>query len=280
MVLPGFDDTQERVGVCTRRSRRKIMRILPALFAAAIVAGSIVPTAAFAADKTALTVLVASVARRPIEDIIPLYEKAHPNISVQAVYGGGNVMAGQAAAGSGDVIFSNNQSLAPVMAKLGTLVPLFRVHEAVIVPKGSTKVKTLKDLANPGVRIGMVVASAPAGIYSRGVLKAANAAFGADFETKVLANVTSAKTSDGAIVDMIAAGTLDAAIGHPTDASDKIEAIAIPASYDIPASESVASAAPVKTSAHISDANDFIAFLTTPAAQAIFKKHNYDTNVK
>jgi molybdate transport system substrate-binding protein len=250
------------------------------LFAASLAAGSIAPVAALAADKTTIAVLVASVAKTPIEEIIPLFEKAHPNVSVQAVYGGGNVMAGQVAAGSGDVIFSNNQSMSAVMGKLGTLVPLFRVHEAVIVPKGSTKVKSLRDLANPGVRIGMVVANAPAGIYSRGVLKAASAQYGAEFDTKALANIALSKTSDGQIVEMIAAGNLDAAIGHPTDASDKIEVIAIPPAFDIPASEAVASAAPIKSSAHGAEANEFIAFLSSKEAQAIFVKHHYDISVK
>jgi molybdate transport system substrate-binding protein len=249
-------------------------------FCAILLAGYSLTAPVRAADKTTITILVASVAKTPLEEIIPLFEKTHPGISIAPIYGGGSVLAGQVSSASADMILSNNQSLAPVAQNLGAQVAIFRIHEAVIVPKGSSKVKSLRDLANPGVKIGMVTANAPAGIYSRAVLKSAGAAFGADFAAKVLANVTSSKTSDGQIVELVASGVLDAAIGHPTDASDKIDVITIPSGYDIPAIEANASAAPIKTTSHASEVSQFIAFLTGKEAQAILVKHHYDINVK
>jgi len=256
------------------------MKLLPAILAAALIVTLSHPTATSAADKTVLVVLVSSLARVPLEEIIPLYEKTHPSVSIQATFAGGSVLASQVAAGGADMFLSNNQSLATVSAKLNAPVALFRIHEAVIVPKGSTKVKTLRDLATPGVRVGMVTANSAAGTYARSVLKQAASAYGADFESKVLANVVAAKTSDGAIVDLIASSSIDAAIGHPTDAGSKIEAIAIPTAFDIPAGEATASAASLKSSTHLSETNEFIAYLAGKDAQAVFSKHHFDVNVK
>jgi ABC-type molybdate transport system substrate-binding protein len=265
----------------SREGREPFMKSLSAIFAAALIAVSVIPSAASAADKTVLTILVGSLAKEPVEEIIPLYEKSHPTVTIQAQYAGGSVLIGEVAGGvSADMVLSNNQSFSPVAAKLGTMVPIFRIHEAVIVPKGSTKVKTLRDLASPGIHVGMVTANAPAGQYARGVLKAAGATYGADFESKVLANVTASKTSDGAVVELVASGSLDAAIGHPTDASGKIDVIAIPAAFDIPASDAVASAVPIKATTHLGEVNDFIAFLAGKEAQAVFVKHHFDVNTK
>ena len=134
--------------------------------------------------------------------------------------------------------------------------------------------RELHDLAKKGLHIAIGTAGSPHGTYARTVLERASVKYGKSFETDVLANVTATKTAAAQIPAAVNAGLVDAAIGFSSDASATITVIAIPSEFDV-VTESFAAA--IKSAPHASAASDFVNFLKSPEARAIFLKHHFES---
>jgi molybdate transport system substrate-binding protein len=265
-----LDDLLSLVMIFADISRMK--RII-AVVAAVLFATSI--SAAGAADNVTLAALSASAASDAMNEIIALYERSHPGVKIQPTYGGAVILAALVESGSGDLILIGTSTIEALHShnKIGTPTPIASLHEAVLVLKGSTKVRGLRDLANPGVHLAMGTANSTLIKYAHGVLEKASAKFGPDFERKVMANVVTTKTSGAQIVAAVKSGAVDAAIGFSVDSSDAIEAIPIPAEDDVFTTNL---AAVVTGSSHEAVAQAFIDFMHGAEAQAIFRKHHFD----
>jgi molybdate transport system substrate-binding protein len=230
--------------------------------------------AANAADKTVVVALVASTATAAMNEIVPLYERTHPGISVEPIYGGAQVLRAQVeTGGAADVLLVGLSTIRALSSRLESPVGVFRYREAVLVPAGSTKVRDLRDLAKKGVHIAIGIAGSPHGTYARTVLERASLKYGKSFADDVLANVTATKTAAAQIPTAVTSGQVDAAIGFSSDASATITAIAIPAEFDV-VTESFAAA--IKNAPHAAAAHDFVTYLASPEALAIFRKHHFD----
>jgi len=233
-------------------------------------------SAAQAAEPTVIAGLFASTANDAMAEVIPLYERSHPNARIQATYAGGQVLAAQVESGANvDLILVGASTIMPLRGKgkVGAPVGIMAYREAVLVPKGSTKVRGLRDLANPGIRVALGTADSPHGKYAHTVLEKAGAKFGPDFERKVMANVVTTKTGASQIPPAVKSGVADAAIGFTSDESDAIVAIPVPAEDDV---FTTLLAAVVAGTPHAAPAQDFIDYLRGPEAQAIFHKHHFD----
>jgi len=253
---------------------RRMKRTAFAAMASLLVAASL--PAAGIAEPTAVNALIASTAGAAMAEIIPLYERSHPGARIQATYGGAQVLAAQIESGGDvDLIMVGGSTIVPLHGegKVGTPVAIFSFHEAVLVAKGSTKVRGLRDLANPGVRIVLGTATSPHGKYAHAVLEKASAKFGADFERKVMANVVTTKTAAAQIPVAVKNGVADAAIGFTSDVSDAIDALPVPAEDDV---FTTIQAAVVSAAPHAAAAQGFIDYLRSTEAQAIFRKHHFD----
>jgi molybdate transport system substrate-binding protein len=227
------------------------------------------------AESGTIAALLASAVAETMADIIPLYERTHPGIKIQATYGGATTIDALVESGSGDMLLIGSSTMDPLHSrgKVGTPVQVGSFHEVVLVLKGSTKVHTLRDLAKPGVRIAMGTINSPIFKYSQEVLEKGAAKFGSTFKGAVMANVVTTKTSEAKIVEAVKTGAVDAAIGFSSDSSDAIEAISLPAEDDVFTTNL---AAVVTGSAHAAAAQAFIDYLHGAEAQAIFRKHHFD----
>lgn len=248
-------------------------RLVTAALAALLTTGALAPLPAKAADKTVVIALVASAAAKPMNEIIAAYEKAHPDVTVQPLYAGAQVLRAQVESGAGDVIVVGNSTITALSAKLEEPSAVFKYHEVVEVPKGSSKVHGLKDLANKGVRIVLGTADSPHGTYARTVLEKAGKSYGSGFDAAVLANVVATKTAAAAIPQAVLAGSADAAIGFSSDEYPGLTLIPVPSAFDV---VTTTRGAAVKSSAHLGAAKEFVSFLTGGEAQAIFRKHHFD----
>ena len=231
---------------------------------------------ASAAESSAVVALVAVVARGAMGEIVPLYEREHPGTHVQVDYGGAQVLVAEVEAGEPvDLIMVGETAIAPLSAqgKIAAPVGILAYREAVLVPRGSKKVRSLRDLANPGVHVALGTANSPPATYAHEVLSKASKSYGADFERKVLANVTTTKTSSAEIALAVKNGLVDAAIGFTSDESEAVDAIAVPAEDDV---VTVSRAAVVTGAPHAAAAQAFLDYLRGPEAQAIFHKHHLD----
>jgi molybdate transport system substrate-binding protein len=255
------------------RMKLSVYRCATAALAVLLSMSALVPAPARAAEKTAVVALVASAASKAMAEIIPLYEKSHPDVTIQPQFAGAQVLRAQVDSGAGDVIVVGSSSIGILGGKVENAVSLFKYHEVVEVPKGSSKVHGLKDLATKGVRIVLGTADSPHGGYARSVIEKAGKSYGAAFAPAVLANVVTTKTASQGVPQAVLAGSVDAGIGFSSDEYPGLTLINVPAEFDV---VTTTQGAVVKSSPHQSAAKDFVSFLSGSEAQAIFRKHHFD----
>ncbi|HTW86320.1 MAG TPA: extracellular solute-binding protein [Candidatus Sulfotelmatobacter sp.] len=229
-----------------------------------------------AADQTTIIALVSAVGNAAMREVAAMYERVHPDVHVQIVPGGAAVLVAQVEAGSGgDLITGGPEALAPLVThhKIGSGVGIFSFHEVVLVRHGSTKVHSLRDLANPGMRLALGTTNSTIAAYSNEVLRKAAEQYGADFPKKVMANVIVTESTSTEIAAAVRSGLVEAAIGFSSDASDGVDAINVPAADDVITVDQVA---PVNGSPHADAVAAFSTYLRGPEAQAAFRKHHLD----
>ena len=232
-------------------------------------------TAGPAAADTTVSALMVSVAGPPMMELIPAFEKTHAGVHVQPIFGGSQNSAAQLATGApADMLVGGPSTMGPVSAKLGPAVQLFSFRMAVIVPKGSAKVRSLGDLAKPGVRVVLGTAGSPQARFAHTLLSKSSAKYGADFERKVMANVVTTKSAESQIVATVKNGAADAAVGFTSDATDTLEALPVPPEADVYTTVSVAL---VTGAPHAAAAQSFIDYLRSAEATAILHKYHFET---
>ncbi|MBV8580086.1 MAG: molybdate ABC transporter substrate-binding protein [Candidatus Eremiobacteraeota bacterium] len=242
--------------------------------AALLASLAVAMTAGPAAADTTVSALMVSVAGPPMMELIPAFEKSHAGVHVQPVFGGSQNIAAQLATGApADMLVGGPSTMGPVSAKLGPAVPLLSFRMAVIVPKGSTKVRGLRDLAKPGLRLVLGSPGSPQARFAHTVLSKAEAKYGADFERKVMANVVTTKSAESQIVATMKNGAADAAVGFTSDATDTLDALPVPPEDDLVTTVSVAL---VTGAAHTAAAQSFIDYLRSADAQAILRKYHFE----
>lgn len=92
----------------------------------------------------------------------------------------------------------------------------------VIVPaQNPANIQSVKDLANPGVKIDLAAITVPVGKYAQQALTRLNAetGYGSDFSAKVNANVISKEDNVSAVLAKVQLGEADAGIVYSTDAA-------------------------------------------------------------
>ena len=150
---------------------------------------------------------------------------------------------------------------------------------AIIVPKGNPgNIVAAPDLAKPGIKLVLAQKGVPAGTYARDAIAkmASDAAFGASFDTKALANVVSEEPNVKAVVAKVQLGEADAGIVYVTDvtagvAAD-IEMIEIADAFNVIASYPIAVTA---EAAHPEAARAFIDYVLSTEGQAILRRYGF-----
>jgi molybdate transport system substrate-binding protein len=247
-----------------------------AVFASACALG-LTSMPAPAADKT-INAEVASSVRPPFEQFVKIYEKKHPGTTIAAKYlGGGVIQADVEADGPIDIVVVGKNQTDKLTSHINTPVAVLVNREAIIVRRGETKVKTFKDLANPGVKVGMANGSGSAvGTLARTLLKNAAADYGADFPLKVRQNspdyFTSLQSEDD-VLKGLDAGQADVMIGFVSSLDpSKYQSIPIPDKYNI---DSIYYAFIPKSAKNPKEAAEIIALMTNAQGKAILHSHRY-----
>jgi molybdenum ABC transporter molybdate-binding protein len=229
-----------------------------------------------------LVVLAAANTTDPLNDIIGVFEREHPGVTVVPEYAGTQVLATQAQQGAPfDVFVSADRAHTDALAKAGLVadaLPLSNGHEVIVVPKDNPAgIGSLRDLADKNAKIVLGVDTVPIGIYTRQVLAKASSDYGADFSARVLAHAVSFETNVKQVLEKVALGEADAGVVYFTDVSpaykDKVRIIAIPQRYEVTAQNFIAAATHTRYPDFV---RDLIAMATGPTGQSIFHQHGYD----
>jgi molybdate transport system substrate-binding protein len=136
---------------------------------------------------------------------------------------------------------------------------------ALIVPSDNPAgIKSVNDLANPGVKVVLAAPGVPAGDYARQMLE------NAGIQSAALKNVVSNEQDDATVLEKVASGEADAGIVYDSDLSStsasRVQSIAIPDRINVLATYSIGAV----TGAHAQDAGALFAdFVLGPSGQKI-----------
>jgi molybdate transport system substrate-binding protein len=228
-----------------------------------------------------LTVFAAASLNDAFREIGNAFEKDHPGTAVQFNFSGSQDLSTQLQAGAlADVFASANMEEMQHVIDAGLAAPeasrVF-VHNrlVVILPAGNPAgLATLPDLAQPGLKLVLTAEGVPAGRYARQVLENLNAAYGADFKPRALANLVSNETTVRQVVTKVGLGEADVGIVYRSDttAAPDLKTIDIPDEYNVTADYPIA---PLQSAAHPQLAAEFIRFVLSVEGQAILQKWGF-----
>jgi molybdate transport system substrate-binding protein len=247
-----------------------------ACIAAAFLLGSIGPlfAAPAAGAGEEVTALVASNAQGAFSELIKQFETKHKGVKVTAQYlGGADIGKMIDAQKPADVVLVGSTVLEPEMSYIASPTPVLRNKEMILVPKGNpAKIHSLKDLANPGVKLAMGTPTSAVGKLASQVVQNAAADYGVEFVTNLRKNVVVQKEKGSDVV---------AAVGDPANAAITFASDVNPAKYDAVEIEekynvvSTYSMTVPKNAKNTSLGQDFVALVSGPEGQATLKKFHY-----
>jgi molybdate transport system substrate-binding protein len=247
-----------------------------AFIAAAFLLGSTVPMFATPASGAGeeVSALVASNAQGAFTELIKQFEAKHKGVTVNAQYLGGadigKLIDGQKPA---DVVLVGSTILDNETSYIAPPTAVLRNKEMILVPKGNPgKVHSLKDLANPGVKLAMGTPTSAVGRLASQVVQNAAADYGVDFVTNLRKNVVVEKDKGSEVV---------AAVGNPANAAITFASDVNPAKYDAIEIDdkynvvSTYSMTVPKNAKNGSLGQDFVTLVAGPEGQATLKKFHY-----
>ena len=180
-------------------------------------------------DKPRLTVSAAASLKGAFE----AYGKEFTDAQARFSFAGSDELAAQIRKGvEPDVFAAANTKLPDQLFDEGKVQKpvIFAGSRLVLaVPAGSTEVKSIDDLAKPGVKLGVGAESVPVGSYTREVLSR----LPAGQEKAILANVRSNEPDVSGVVGKLTQGAADAGFVYVTDVvatEGKVKAIELPKS--------------------------------------------------
>jgi molybdate transport system substrate-binding protein len=244
--------------------------------AAAALLTSVVPavTAPASAESGEITALVASNAKGAFTDLIKQFETKHKGVTVKVEYlGGADIGKRIDASEPIDVILVGSTILDKELPLIDAPTAVLQNKEMILVPKGNpAKVHSLKDLANPGVKLSMGTPTSAVGRLAATVVQNAAADYGFDFVTNLRKNIAVQSEKGSDVVDAIGPKA-NAGITFASDVNPaKFDAIPIDDKYNVTSTYSMTVTKNAKNAAL---GKDFVALVAGPQGQATLRKFHY-----
>lgn len=227
--------------------------------------------------KTTLKIAAASSLEYAFQEkLIPMYEKAHPTITVEGTYDSSGKLQTQIEAGLDvDLFFSaaTKQMDALVAEKLvekGTVENILENKVVLITPQDNpADLESFTDITKAtSIAIGDPE-SVPAGQYAQAILEKLNL-WGS------LADCFSLGTNVTEVLHWVAAGSAEAGLVYETDAKTTDQVTVIDEAPAASLSEPILyPAAVVKTSQHPQATKDFLTFLQSDKAATVFREYGF-----
>ncbi len=230
-----------------------------------------------ASPVSTLTVFAAASLQSAFKQIGKDFEAQNPGVTVAFNFAGSQQLAEQINQGApADVFASANTQLMDAVIQRGhvttrTQQVFARNRLVLVLPKSNPAgIKTLQDLAKPGLKLVLAAQSVPAGQYASDFLAKASkkAEFGATFSQTVLANVVSYEVDVRSVFAKVALGEADAGIVYRSDlAADKQATVLL---IDIPDDLNVVANYPItviQNSPQHERAQRFVDFVLSPDGQ-------------
>ena len=191
-------------------------------------------------DGQTLTVFAASSLTDAFEVIATAFEAENPGVDVIFNFGSSSTLAAQLVEGApGDVFASANTRQMSIAEEAGRIadqpVTFVRNLLVLITPADNpAQIESLRDLANPGVKLVVAAPEVPVRAYTDVMLArlASLPTYGSAYRTAVLANIVSEEDNVRQVFLKVALGEADAGIVYQSDvtpdAADQVLTIPIP----------------------------------------------------
>jgi len=233
-------------------------------------------------DQT-LTIFAAASLTESFTDMANSFEIEHPDVSVLLNFASSNALRLQIEQGARPDLYASANTLHMDALFSAGLVnqPLIFAHNelVVIVPASNPAgLKTLADLAKPGLKLVLAGPEVPVGRYARQSLQkmSSDPTFGADFADRVLTNLVSEEETVKTVMAKVQLDEADAGIVYSSDVTPavagQLQTIEIPAELNVVADYPLAVAA---DNHHPALAEKFIDFVLSPSGQAIMRGHGF-----
>jgi molybdate transport system substrate-binding protein len=243
------------------------------------------PTRAPQTRKT-LTVFAAASLTESFTEIGRQFEAENPGVKVMFNFAASPQLRAQLEQGAkADVFASANTKEMTTAIISGSLVvsgtqrTFAKNRLAVILPKSNPgKITALADLARPGLKLDFADPSAPVGQYALDVLAkmSQDAAYGATFKDKVMANVVSREDNVKAVVAKVQLGEADAGVVYTTDvtpsATKDLTTLDIPDQFNVIATYPIA---PLKNAPEPILASQFVEWVLSSKGQQVLAQYGF-----
>ena len=258
---------------------KKLLCLLFSLMLAVMAAGcggGDKQAAAPQAGKTLRLAAAASMEKVFTQKLNPLYQQKHPEIKIEGVYDASGKLQAQIESGlAADVFISAANKQMNALSEKGymdksTVKPLLENKLVLIVPKSGSEIKGFTDFSKAKHPAIGDPASVPAGQYSEEALTSLGIWDKIQDKVSLGTNVTE-------VLNQVAAASADAGIVYATDAfsmADQVEIVAEAPEGSL-SKKVIYPAAVVKSTAHEKEANDFVDFLKSDEAMAVFEKYGF-----
>ena len=237
-------------------------------------ASSPTPTASIApALKGSLTVYAAASLKLAFDELATEFEAQHPDVDVKpAVYDGSSVLATQIIAGAPADVFAsadekNMQKVVDAGLVDGTPKDFATNTLRIVTPPSNPGgIKTLADLAKPGLKVVVCAPEGPCGAASATLLSNA----------KITVTPVSQEQNVTAVLTKVESGEADAGLVYVTDVQAAGDAVA---SIKPDGADAVVNTYPIvalKSSTSPEVATAFIAFVVGDRGQAVLKAAGFE----
>jgi molybdate transport system substrate-binding protein len=258
-----------------------VLVLMLCLSACAAPTATTAPAAGESAPAILLKVFAPSSLTDAAKELGAAFEKANPGTTLAFEFGHTPTQRLQFTQGAtGDVFITASQkdmddAITDKTVAEGSASVFARNQLLVVLPaENKAGLQSLEDLAKPGVRLLVAVTDTPIGKVTVTSFDKMDKKFGADFKTKVEANIVSRESGVKPIVSKIQLGEADAGVVYVTDAvsAPALKNIQIPAELNMITQLNVA---PLAEAANAEQAAQFAKYMLTDEAQAILKKWGF-----
>lgn len=240
------------------------------------------PPATGATASRSLTVFAAASLVDAFGEIGRSFERAH-NVAITFNFAGSQQLAQQLAQGApADVFASANTSQMHAAVGAGRIAPgkerVFVRNRLVVIYPGHNpaRLRTLADLARPGVKLDIAAGEVPVGQYTLDFLNRASddPALGPGYREAVLANVASYEENSRAVLSKVTLGEADAGVVYSSDVAPgaPVGRIEIPDVINIVTEYPIA---PITDSPNAELAQHFIEYVLSADGQAVLERYNF-----
>lgn len=251
-------------------------------------------------EDTTVTIFAAKSLNTVLDELIADYEKEHPNVTILASYDSSGTLMTQIEEGAAcDIFFSAAQSQMDELSDKnllteGTRHNVVNNQVCVVTYEGSdTEVTGLSDLSK-AKNMALADGSVPVGKYTRQALINA----GILSEAEDASTITTQEVSDAlGGVEINECGNVGAVTAAVSEGSNEVGTIYYSDLYGLEDQLKVLEVVPYSltgnviypvsgvlndeaTDAEVSAANDFINYLTSDTAKAVYESYYFDTDVE